>query len=56
MTRIVADESFDLYLPAAFIFTILGVTGITSVTDLASMILALLAVMALSQIRSRHHA
>jgi hypothetical protein len=57
VTRIVADESLDLYLlaAAALIFTVLGVTGLASVKDLASMILALLAVLALSQIRSRHH-
>jgi hypothetical protein len=57
VTRIVADESLDLYLlaAAALIFTVLGVTSLASVKDLASMILALLAVLALSQIRSRHH-
>jgi Domain of unknown function (DUF5919) len=57
LSRIVADESLDLYVLAAtaFVFTILGVTGVSSLTDLASMILALLAVLALSQIRSRHH-
>lgn len=57
LSRIVADESFDLYILAAtaFIFTILGITGISSVTDLTSIILALLAILALSQIRSRRH-
>jgi hypothetical protein len=57
MSRIVTDESLDLYILAAtaFIFTILGVTGVSSLPDLASMILALLAILALSQIRSRYH-
>lgn len=57
LSRIVTDESLDLYILAvtAFIFTILGITGISSVTDLTSIILALLAVLALSQVRSRRH-
>jgi hypothetical protein len=57
LTRIVTDESLDLYILAttAFIFTILGICGISSVTDLTSIILALLAFLALSQIRSRRH-
>ena len=57
VTRVVTDESLDLYILAitAFIFTVLGITGVSSVTDLASIILALLAVLSLSQIRSRRH-
>ena len=57
LSRIVTDESLDLYIlaAAAFIFTILGATGVSSLTDLASMILGLLAILALSQIRSRRH-
>ena len=52
ITRIVTDESLDLYILAAtaFAFTILGVTGISSIADLASIILALLAILALAAV------
>jgi hypothetical protein len=57
VTRIVTDESLDLYILAAtaLAFTVLGVTGVSNIADLASIILALLAFLALSQIRSRRN-